>query len=401
MQAAAMPAPAPAKNAATERRAPTLAILATSLRMPHGASTEAFSAALAANQAHTELDQELIDDSGFPIMSARSKQAVDEALKEDIAEWLAANAMAELHLSDEQWRTLILGTATLRDLAGLAAAMLIPDSGETPTLQLMPVLPPGWQLAQRQAASAWWRHTLVQCGWPASHIAPSDQQADQQADYCATPPAALLARLAHAASTSPQPLATILLASASNIGQETVDRWSASQLLFTPAHPQGQVPGEGAAGLLLADARLVQAMDVTDLTYLDLECEACDPAFAGQKRISPQLLGKLAERALQGAALPALEIAMIVADTGPDTRHVLELIEFGTAATPHLDSSSDILRLGPACGSCGGVPFVAALALARHAALERKAPLLCVSNDMAALRAVALIRHSPQAGAVS
>lgn len=384
---AAVPvAPVPTVN---ERRAPSLAMLAAALRMPHGASGDELHAALAANKAHPDLVAELVDDSGFPVACARIEHAVDPALQEEIADWLAAHAMADIALDDEGWRALLLGTAVMRDLADHAMTTLMPAQGEPPMLHLVAMLPSGWAPAQRQAAALWWQHTLVQSGWPAARII-----ADQQAHSQDVAPAMLLARLAHDATTSPAPTATIVLASASHIGQETVDRWSAQNMLFTSHHPHGHVPGEGAAGLLLADARLASTLEGADLVHISLEHEQTDPAAASQKRYPPECLNRLAERALESAAVPSASVVTIMADTGPDPRAVLELMAFGAATTSHLDASSDILRLGPACGACEGVPFVAALALARQAVLEHKAPLLCVSNNIPGLRAVALVRHA-------
>lgn len=52
-----------------------------------------------------------------------------------------------------------------------------------------------------------------------------------------------------------------------------------------------------------------------------------------------------------------------------------------SSALPELDATADVLCSGVALGSCGAVPFLCALALARHAALANHAPVLFVSND--------------------
>ncbi|WP_313166432.1 hypothetical protein [Massilia oculi] len=374
-QAAA--APAAQQVAVQETPCPTLSILAGALRTPHGASAEELGVALAANKVDADLDRELVDDDGFPVMSARCEQAGDAAVREEIADWLDTCATPAPCFGDEGWRALVLGTAVLRELADRAAGLLGADEGAPLTLQLALVLPADWQMEQRQAASMWCRQVLAQAGWPAVRIGLAEPAA----------PAPHIARLAQQTEKN---TATILLAFCSNIGQETVDRWSANGTLFTSFHPRGRIPGEGAAGLLLTPAA-----DGAGIVHLSLEAEACDPASASLKRLSPQRLNTLAERLLQGAAIAPAAIAMVVADAGADTRHALELMEFGGATAPHLDNASDIVRLGPACGACGAVPFVAALALAAHAALEHDAPLLCVGNDAPDLRALALVRPAP------
>jgi len=378
-QAAA--APAVQQDAVLERPCPTLSILAGALRTPHGASADELGAALAANKVDADLDRDLVDDDGLPVMSARCEQAGDAAVREEIAGWLDSCATPAPRFSDEMWRALVLGTAVLRELGDRAAGLLVPDEGAPFTLQLALALPDDWQVEQRQAASMWCRQVLAQAGWPAARIDAAEPAA----------PAPFIARLAQQAERTSAPAATILLAFCSHVGQETVDRWSASGTLFTSSHPCGRIPGEGAAGLLLAPAA-----DGAGIAHVSLEAEACDPASTSLKRLSPQRLNTLAGRLLQGTAIAPAAIAMVVADTGADTRHALELMEFGGATTPHLDNASDIVRLGPACGACGAVPFVAALALAAHAAHEQDAPLLCVGNDTPDLRALALVRPAPK-----
>lgn len=370
-------APAVQQDAVQEPPCPTLSILAGALCTPHGASADELGAALAANKVDADLDRELVDDDGFPVMSARCEQAGDAAVREEIADWLDTCATPAPRFGDEGWRALVLGTAVLRELADRAAGLLGADEGAPLTLQLALVLPADWQMEQRQAASMWCRQVLAQADWPAVRIGLAEPAA----------PAPHIARLAQQTEKN---TATILLAFCSHVGQETVDRWSANGTLFTSFHPRGRIPGEGAAGLLLAPAA-----DGAGIVHLSLEAEACDPASASLKRLSPQRLNTLAGRLLQGAAIAPAAIAMVVADAGADTRHALELMEFGGATAPHLDNASDIVRLGPACGACGAVPFVAALALAAHAALEHDAPLLCVGNDAPDLRALALVRPAP------
>jgi len=386
---AARPAPVQAATsridaAASTPPSPVLAILGAALRTPHGASADELGARLAANKVDADLDPQLVDDQGLPVMTARSAQAIDEAVREEIADWLADSATPDLAFSDEQWRALVLGTAVMRDLAQQAAALALREEQGPAMLRLALLLPDGWQDAQRQAVSNWWLQVLAQSGWSAARLGVAEPDAAS--------PAALVARLAHDGVASTQAVATILLACASHIGQDTVDRWSADGTLFTPGHPRGRIPGEGAAGLLLAGVRLAHSLDEAGCAQLLVQVDDGDHASDSARRLSPQRLNTLAERLLQDASIAPADIALIVADTGTDTRQALELMEFGAASAPHLDNASDIVRLGPACGACEAVPFVAALVLGAHAALEMNAPLLCVSNAMPGCRALALVR---------
>jgi hypothetical protein len=85
-------------------------------------------------------------------------------------------------------------------------------------------------------------------------------------------------------------------------------------------------------------------------------------------------------------------VAVIVADTGHRTNRTLELMAHASGKMPQLDGTDDVLRVGAACGTCGEVPFITALALAGHYTLERQAPALFISNEDPYHRVAALVR---------
>jgi hypothetical protein len=98
----------------------------------------------------------------------------------------------------------------------------------------------------------------------------------------------------------------------------------------------------------------------------------------------------LIDTALAHAGAAPADVAMVVADTGAHGGRGRELLD-SVAALPRLDPEHGVARVGIACGSCGVVSFIAALALARHHALARAAPVLCVSNEDAYRRIAALV----------
>jgi hypothetical protein len=54
---------------------------------------------------------------------------------------------------------------------------------------------------------------------------------------------------------------------------------------------------------------------------------------------------------------------------------------YASSATPHLDNETDVIAFGRASGSCGAVPALTALALARHYACVRNGPVLWLAHD--------------------
>jgi hypothetical protein len=148
------------------------------------------------------------------------------------------------------------------------------------------------------------------------------------------------------------------------------------------------MPGEGAAGLLLAGASDGGAVAL--LAPLE---QVQDEATADvRRRDGARVLKALAEGALARAGVAAADVAMIVADTGHRSRYVLELMEYASAAIRQQGGSADVVRVGATGGYSGIVSFVTALALASHYALKRQAPVLCIANEMPGRRLAALVR---------
>lgn len=365
---------------------PVLAMVATALRSPYGTSAEELASAIADNEARADLDKELVDDKRFPVMTARSDDAHDEALQDEIADWLSSQGLL-VHLSEEQWRALTLASGVAAELGSIAASDVLPCEENPPTLQLSLMLPKDWPADIRRAATMWLKHTVSRYGWPEASIA-----VHEAPEYDHTSPASIITRLMPGTSAGNAPMVALVIACASLIGQESIDRLAAQSSLFTSSQSGGQIPGEGAAGLLLTDLKLAQACGA-EFSLLDPITERRrDTSADDTKRVDASLLLALVEQASKAAAVDISQISMVVADTAHRPNRVLELMGLSAPAIPQVDAADDIVRVGLGSGSCGAVPFVTVLALARHYALERGAPILCIGNEDPYLRTAALVR---------
>ncbi|NRR30308.1 hypothetical protein HSX11_08910 [Oxalobacteraceae bacterium] len=376
---AAVPEPAP-------KAGPVLTVVASALRAPHGESAQELSEAIAASKARADLDPELFDGEGFPVMSMRVSEAGEVRQEEVMSDWLREQDMGQLRFSPEQWRALALGSAVVAELAGQAASHALLEEGEVPpgsprkpsvlpVLQLLPVFPLDWNSQQRHAASQWFVRILTEAGWPANRIAASTDSIDVSAP-------ALLGRLAQFQQREGAPCLALLLACASQIGDESISHLAARGTLFSATNPDGQIPGEGAAGLLLADA--LQASHLVSADQMELHGlqEGLRNSSADDgKRASSALLGELIAQTLSGGKQDAAEVTMLVADSGPRNSRVMELMGVASAALPQLDHGADVIAAGVGSGSSGPLAFFTALALAQHEATSRAGPVLCVSNE--------------------
>ena len=348
---------------------PVLAILAAAVRTPHGASAQELAQAAEEGRARAGLDPELVDDDGFPLMSARAPLDDLAAVRADLDTWRSSAGLADARFSKEQWRALALGTAVASEL------LMQANGAQLATLRIHAVLGPDWDPAQRELAAAWLAALATQAGWPAQQI---------EATSPALSAPGLLAQLADQGGS-----AAIVLSFGSCIGDAGVQELARQGVLFGPANAQGLIPGEAAAGLLVAAA----APEGVDATALQL-ASAPPAANDGGRKPEAASLRALAERLLPGAD-QAASVSAVFADTGHRSIALLELMKFTGAAVPHLDSGDDVTSLGAACGYAGpgaAAPWLAALALAHQHALDTAGAALCVGNEDPSQRTAALVR---------
>jgi hypothetical protein len=344
---------------------PALAIMDAAVRLPHAQTCDELATALADGSARPALDATLVDDDGYPVMTVRADVQPDPAFETDTLNWFGQQGMHDIAPTAAQWRALGMASAVVADVAGPAAAGY--DEGAAPMLRLVALLPPAWPRPLQAAAAQWLGHVAAQAGWPA-----------KQMHVEIAPPApvpALLQRLAEGGA----PYLALVVACDSHLAQADIDDWSNAGTLFTARHPQGLIPGEGAAALLLADpASAGRAMH----TVLHAPAGArLDQSADIARRVDSVPLSTLIDQAVARAGTTAGTIALVIADSSQRVNRVLEVAGALGAALPHLDAGDDVLTVGAASGACGAVPLLAALALAHQQAHERGAPVLCLGNE--------------------
>lgn len=203
----------------------------------------------------------------------------------------------------------------------------------------------------------------------------------------------------------------LLLATDSRVSESHVERLHSEDRLLRAGAPEGEVPGEGAAGLLLAAARLPsvaesgavrtatpapmphdEPLGTDEGTAVHLHLPQVARVTAGERaRDAARASGELIARALALAGCePASPLQVI---TGADHRpsRMTEAATALVAQRPDLDPVDDALHLGVACGALGVVAPVALLALAAAQARDTATPTLAYSLADATTRAVAVL----------
>lgn len=192
-----------------------------------------------------------------------------------------------------------------------------------------------------------------------------------------------------------EPQWRIVLAGDGYLDAEQVASWDASSALLTHANPQGRVPGEAAAGLLLAPAGTQAELQLTLSPVLPRQ----KPADArGAQAEAP--LTDLARDLLQAARVAPDSIAHILSDADHRGSRPLEPLSVATQLFAHLDGGKDCQALGVACGHTGAAASLLTLAVAGETCMQLDQPVLTLTLQDPALRAAALVSR-PAASATA
>jgi hypothetical protein len=183
----------------------------------------------------------------------------------------------------------------------------------------------------------------------------------------------------------------LLVTCHSRVDQASVTRLAAAKQLFTGANQRGQMPAEGAAGLLLGDTQQAAGFDAAVATLHGVSA-GLRPASADSGQVTHDLLQTLVHQALDASKTDAASVRMLCADTDIRPGRIHELLAVASSVLPQLDQNTETARLGAICGDTGPVGQIAALVLAAHASTELAGPVLWVSNQDPFWRAAMVVR---------
>lgn len=359
------PRATPRRHGVAAEGGPGLCLLDACMLTPGGRSAAALLAAIGSGQ-RPQPSQRLVDEEGVPIHVAEVRGLDVGALADRLQVGLPAQ---EAWLaSDEMVRSLALLDGVLREalqrLAGLVAK---------PGLQLRCIclLPAHWDTAHFP-----WLHSWLQRSYLAD-FAPG------RCELSLVPAADGAAALRYvddlcvALGREPDAERLVLLASAvSALDPRVVARWGARGRLSSARHPEGRVPGECAAALLLAS-----------------------PTQALRLPIAPDALVQLGRLVVPrggtapdagGGPIDGERPTTLVSDAAQRAGQAVD------APGAHLDSLPDCLATGSVVGSAAPAGGLVALACAASRAVAEQCPVLCVGNQDESPRAALLVR--PLAG---
>jgi hypothetical protein len=419
-------APPPSSDA--QARHATWQLLGGFVNLPVGATLDDVIGAVDEGKPAPDLDPELRDEQGLPVMAARAKQAdtagVEQALstlRDQLSEPLKAQASANDEgrvCSDHLLRALallepVLGEAvgSLKSWAprlggGPAAGASTPPQTSVAQNAMVRVLvawPSAMSAPEAELSQRWLMQTLAQAGegivalrrW---HLqTPAAPAANAGGALAGVPLWQQADGLFQAMRREERQDVVLVLAMDSAVSLPRVRALDDAQQLFSSARPRGRIPGEGAAALVLAPAAWPADPEAQQppvhlhrAAWLQRE-KSIDAAG----RLSHDATGELLRQALAAATVEPKAVLALVSDADQHTARSAELFAAALAALPDLDASTDVCTFGQLCGDTAAVSTLAAVAMAARKTAQKQQPCVALSLSDPQWRCALVTRLGP------
>lgn len=354
-------------------------------------------------------DKLLRDGHGLPVMCARA-EAIDEAPVERAwNQWRqsrGAQAAGSSRALPAHVSRALSALEPLLQQAGSQvedwAQTLPQDARPVARVRVLATWPAAWSEAEQAWARAWLeeqikdlRHDAIGPDrWPVHALPPgSGPQAWQLADR-------LLVTLEREQCDD----LVLLLACHSDLSDSAVDALERQGRLFSAnEHPKGQMPGEGAAALLLGRSGLPQdAKQRGAIAWVHrAACGRRDKSVDAPGRTSADTARQVAADAIMVAGVSAAELGGLCCDADRHTPRATELFATTIELLPDLDPTEDMRLIGAAQGHAQhtGAMWAVAGAVAQAVAAERPAVALSLADEHWRMALVA--RHQPAPAAAT
>ncbi|QID18111.1 hypothetical protein G3580_10960 [Nitrogeniibacter mangrovi] len=374
-----------ARTAAAERRS-QLAVIAGSVLCAAGAQPDAILAAMADGRTPGP-DEHLRDADGFPVFAARVPTIATEA----IVEAMASHADVS-HWPPSLLRQLALLEPVLDALHTPLAERLEAADGAHLALRLH-WLPDRMPAPEIDATLRdWLRHGIL------ADLAPDRWQLHVHGTGDDAVAWRLIDDLHGTLNGAAAPTLAVVLATASHLSEADIARWQQEGLLFTAAHQQGRIPGEAAAGLILAGTTHAGTKGV-HLSRINQDVR--DKSADAGGRISGALSARLCDELLTLADCEAARVAALVTDADHRASRQAEAIGLIDERFEALEPAEHYIALSSVAGSAAPATALAALVCAAHMAETTDGPVLALSVQHPTQRAAALLQPGAPAPSTS
>ncbi len=399
-------------STAADDRSASFAVLDAHLQVRAGATWSGAMASLASGECKPELDCDLRDEEGLAIFTARmpdvSTDAAADALEQLVTQLRETNAdtwSAHQTATDVLRATALLDTviATAQESFEMRLSALKADSHPAQPNALATTSPP--QVTIRVGIPARWSPRVQELAnrWLAQRFEPLIELGPQIAGQSrATTRQFQLAVQLHVHPVDSAEAFWLLLdqqlqqwqrggaagllwalTADSLISDAEIARMHAAQTLFTGRNQRGLVPGEAAASMLLASHawRQVDAAEPVLARLHRASLRRRDKSADATGRIGSETLRETTTDALQAADIAPGALKHLLADTDHRATRTAEVYQVVQELLPHLEASTDILRLGVGCGDLGVARLLVCAALAATQVHDKQEPALLLGSQ--------------------
>lgn len=377
-----------AQTAAVAPRAvPSVAVLGAGMRL--GAMLEADALLdMAEAPPRPALDARFHDRDGLPLLVSADKDLDDTAvvqvqmpgfttrdgerramaLLEPVADTLmgqALLALPELEVAEER----VVAGLRRRDEQVV---------GQVLTIELL--VPADWSASLRTWCADWLHARALYNGLDRRRFAINVAVASQATDVWSR-----LQRITDALAQG-EPCWYLVLSCSSAVDPATIAAWLDSNRILHRRNKDGQIPGEGAAGLLLASPSLAPAQ--TPHLWRPHRTELAEGLGNAESRRQAEAL---ARTVLADAAIAPARVGFALHDADQRSQLAVEACAAAVAANPDLEIDQQTLAVPVCAGDLGPVLPLALLALAHAHALRGQSAALVLSLGAPAQRVAAIL----------
>jgi hypothetical protein len=390
-------------------------VLAAAAETRAGKAWPAACQAITKGDCKPELDPEIKDDEGLPVFTAPVDDVDTAFIADQLDQWAEQRAGTDeggewvgYQCPDEVPRALVLAEKCLGDMLDAVelqwpalGGLRLPDAGrpagnaaalKVPTAVIRIGVPARWPDQARQLATQWLEQLLdplVETGLQAAgqtRAMARNSRAAVQVHVHPVESAEAFWRLIDQQMQQWQrdgdPGLMLALVADSHVSPLEVDRWQARQELFSGQQQNGRVPGEAAAGLLLASPAwpaLPDALPPIAWLHRAGVFERQKPADASG-RISADTLQQAIADTLRAANADASSITHITTEADHRASRTAEVFQALQEVIPHIEPMEQVLRLGAGCGDMGIARLGVATALAAAQVSESDEPGLVLAT---------------------
>ncbi len=374
----------------------TVFIISCATRTRFGESASDILDAIENKATKFELDPELTDPNGYPILSGRI-----EDLDTSVAIALFKQFTVKLKLSDQPWHPEDLRTITLAHNVCLDLALSIISSsclsetlnnpGKSGTAITMPMiylascLPASWREQQKQQVTLWLIDLLVTQGLPGDFILPHPLNTLNLDN-----PVHLIDKINILINQQNESGLHLIISSYSFIGEH-------SMMASTMANTRNitrTIPGEAAAGLIITDLTWAQKMTLAVTVKAHRVAQLDRDTFADDGgKTKPDILIKAIETAIKTANIEISAVKSMTSDTDDRPTRITELYEALNIALPEIDLTANCFPIAAHCGTIGAVSSLIAIISAADLAKKSEHAVLSACNNDRLTRSAIIINY--------